>query len=190
MSNLNLPSLKRLHLFLSLHALGKKCLSNFLVSPFNVLKGHKKVSLRLLLLQAEHPQISQPVSALCWDCQGRMQYPRSDLKCSPRINIELTTKLSLCHCSQLSLCNQITPTTTFQKEKSSGMDVSNRDDICSKAASRRFRWACAPLDGRWKERSSTCKEPSCRWQEHGWPPQNPERESMRSHHPYSSCKWQ
>ncbi|KAK4818643.1 hypothetical protein QYF61_016614 [Mycteria americana] len=39
----------------------KKPVPIFLISPLEVLKGHDKVSLEPSLLQAEHPQLSQPV---------------------------------------------------------------------------------------------------------------------------------
>jgi len=48
-----------MYLVLSLHALVKKTLI-FLLSPLSKLKGHKKVSLKPSLLQAEQPQLSQP----------------------------------------------------------------------------------------------------------------------------------
>ena len=81
MSNLNLQcfNVKPLPLVLSLHALAKKTLSSFLISPLQVLKGRNKVSPQPSLLQAEQPQISQPFLI------GEVFHP-SDHFCGPPLD--------------------------------------------------------------------------------------------------------
>ena len=80
-SSLNLPSfsLKPLLLVLSQKALLKKPLPVFLTSPLQVLKGCNKVSLEPSVLQAEQPQIPQPVLI------GKVFQP-SDFFCGPPLD--------------------------------------------------------------------------------------------------------
>ncbi|KAM9644853.1 uncharacterized protein ACIBXB_013062 [Morphnus guianensis] len=58
---------------------GKKSVSIFLISPFYILKGCSKVSLEPSLLQAEQPQLSQPVLT------GEVFHP-SDHFCGPPLD--------------------------------------------------------------------------------------------------------